>query len=90
MSSCWQAGQYYFSGQGVKQDYQKAISLYEMSCDRGKAYACYDLGIVYEKGMVTKQDITKAKRYFKKGCQLKAQRSCRAYNALDKNSEKKP
>ena len=89
MSSCWQAGQYYYSGVGVKQDYQKAIALFEMSCSRGKAYACYDLGHIYAKGTVTNQDITKAKQYYKQGCQHGLQRSCKAYNALDKHSEKR-
>lgn len=54
-----QARQYYW-GLGVKQDYQKAFSLYLQAAERGDAEAEYISGAMYQVGQGTGQNIPKS------------------------------
>jgi len=52
----------YAEGKGVKQDYFKAVELFQKACDGGDAAGCYNLGIMYMNGQGVKQDYSKAKK----------------------------
>ncbi|RDU70863.1 sel1 repeat family protein [Helicobacter aurati] len=53
MPSCLNLGVLYESGLGVKQDYQKALRFYEMSCNNHLiSAACYNIAVLYFNGQV--------------------------------------
>ena len=74
----------YRSGQGVKQDYYKAVELYKKGCDGGNALGCYNLGVMYYYGKGVKQDYFKAKELFGKACDMKYDKGCKEYAELNK------
>jgi len=73
----------YNLGQGVKQDYFKAVELFQKACDGGDAAGCYNLGIMYMNGQGVKQDYAKAKELFGKACDMKLQSGCDGYRILN-------
>jgi beta-lactamase hcpA (cysteine-rich 28 kDaprotein) len=74
----------YEIGQGVKQDYKKAIQLYQKACDERESAACYRLGALYENGKVVEQNLSTAKKYFSKTCSLGFYLGCDSYKRLNK------
>ncbi|WP_162984147.1 tetratricopeptide repeat protein, partial [Helicobacter felis] len=60
----------YGDGQGVPQDYQKAIEYYQKAADMGHAVAFLALGVLYENGQGVAQDYDKARRYFQKAVEI--------------------
>ena len=73
----------YANGQGVKQDYFKAVEWYQKAADQGHAAAQYNLGIMYKNGLGVKQNYTKAKDYFGLACDNKDQDGCDMYRKLN-------
>jgi len=59
----------YINGEGVKQDYQKAIQLFEKACNGGVMIGCSNLGVGYENGVGVNKDYTKAAELYKKACE---------------------
>ena len=53
---CFNLGNLYAKGQGVKQDYEKATKLFEQACHGGDERGCYNLGVLYDKGQGVKQN----------------------------------
>ena len=76
-------GVMYANGQGVKQDYAKAVELYQKAAEQGDASAQYNLGIMYKNGLGVKQNYTKAKEYFGLACDNKDQDGCDMYKKLN-------
>ena len=83
MGACFYLGKLYYTGEGVKQNYQKAAELWKKACDGGNPSACGALGILYEEGKGLRQDYAIAKEYFGKACDLGDQLGCDEYKRLN-------
>lgn len=81
--SCYNAGNMYKNGEGVRQNYHKAHELYKKACDMKDAQACNNLGVLYGKGLGVKQNLSIAKQYYDKACDLGNQLGCDNYKRLD-------
>ncbi|MFN7604068.1 MAG: hypothetical protein ACK5R0_21960, partial [Bacteroidota bacterium] len=57
-------------GQGVKQDYSKAIYWYKKAADKADDKALYNLGLCNEFGDGVRQSIRWAKHYYSKASKL--------------------
>lgn len=77
--ACTNAGVIYSEGNGVKQDYAKALERYTKACDHDDDIGCYDLGIVYENGEGVKADYDKAVALYQQSCDLGSSSGCSAY-----------
>lgn len=58
-------GQMYYYGEGVPQDYSKALSFYEQSACQGNALAQMMLGFCYENARGVPQDLVRAATFYK-------------------------
>jgi hypothetical protein len=56
----------YAKGQGVAQDYAKAVSWSRKAADQGNAEAQHNLGVMYFKGQGVTQDYAEAVKWFRK------------------------
>ena len=56
----------YYEGDGVKQDYKKAIQWWKKAAAQGNEDAMYNIGFCYEKGFGVKQDIKQAFEWYRK------------------------
>ena len=56
----------YSYGEGVPQDYKKAIEWYQKAAEQGHADAQYNLGWIYEKGRGVSADNYKALEWYEK------------------------
>ena len=56
----------YAKGQGVRQDYQKALEWYEKAANQGDTKAQYNLGFMFNKGQGLRQDYRKAAEWYEK------------------------
>ena len=61
----YQLANMYMDGKGVKQDFYKAIQLYELAADQGLVKAQHYLGVIYDKGRGTKRDDIKARKWYR-------------------------
>ncbi len=77
--ACTNAGVIYSDGEGVKQDYAKALDRFTKACDHSDDAGCYDLGIVYENGEGVKADYDKAVALYKQSCDLGSAAGCGVY-----------
>ena len=59
-------GALYYSGQGVEQDFSKALKLFEESSNSGYTSATYNLGVIYAKGRGVDIDEDKAIKFYEK------------------------
>ena len=59
----------YAKGQGVKQDYKKAVYWYEKAAEQGYVVAQNDLGFCYGTGRGVKQDYVQAAYWYKKAAE---------------------
>ena len=69
--ACFSLGYAYDEGQGVKQDYSKAIFYYEKACNMNYGEGCFNLGILYDNGRGVKENTSKANIYYEKACMKK-------------------
>ncbi|WP_236848418.1 tetratricopeptide repeat protein [Campylobacter lanienae] len=60
MDACFSLGKLYYTGEGVKQNYQKAAELSKKACDGRNPYGCGILGALYAEGKGVKQNYQKA------------------------------
>jgi len=74
--ACMKMAKLYIEGEGVEQDYAKAIALYEKSSEANSSYGSYQLGLIYEEGEIAKRDLTLSTSYYKKSCQLGSINGC--------------
>jgi len=56
----------YRKGQGIVQDYKKAMAQFKKAAKRGYPPAQYHLGNMYLKGQGTKKNTTEARKWFRK------------------------
>ena len=59
-------GALYYSGQGVEQDFSRALKLFEESSNSGYTSATYNLGVIYAKGRGVDVDEDKAIKFYEK------------------------
>jgi TPR repeat protein len=79
-------GYKYDRGEGVAQDFLKAMSLYIQACEGGDTMGCYNLGHMYVKGEGVKEDSSEAFKYFTKACMGGDVDSCRAIGIMKEES----
>jgi hypothetical protein len=56
----------YYTGDGVKQDYQEALRLFRKAADQGDASAQYNVGLMYDDGTGIAQNHAEALKWYKK------------------------
>lgn len=81
--SCHNLGTSYAKGQGVLQDYHKAVELLKKACDMKFGTSCGALGSMYEGGKGVRQNLSTAKHYSGKACDLGSQTGCDNYRKLN-------
>ena len=62
-------GNMYYYGQGVNQDYAKAIEWYERAAEQGNAAAQFNLGLMYDFGKGVERDYAKAIEWYEKAAE---------------------
>jgi len=68
-ASQYYLGFFYDTGEGVKQDKQKAVEWYRKAAEQGDARAQIDLGFAYSHGEGVKQDKQKAVEWYRKAAE---------------------
>jgi len=81
---CTNLGFSYAGGNGIKQNYKKAIELLSKACNMKEAIGCYNLGSLYINGQGIRQNKKVAKEYFGKACDLGDQDGCDWYKKLNR------
>ncbi|MAC83382.1 MAG: hypothetical protein CL624_04535 [Arcobacter sp.] len=81
---CYNLGNMYYKGQGVKQDYFKAVNLFKKICNSRYASGCTNLGVMYFNGQGVKENLTTVKKLFGKACDLGSQNGCKNYTIFFK------
>ncbi|MDG6894815.1 tetratricopeptide repeat protein [Volucribacter amazonae] len=76
-------GLIYANGQGVRQDYFKAVEWYNKAAEQGHATAQNNLGIMYQYGKGVRQNLSEAKEWFGKACDNGLQQGCDLYRELN-------
>ena len=59
----------YHKGQGVPQDYAKAMKWYRKAAERGHVRGQYNVGVMYHKGLGLPQDYAKAAKWYRKAAE---------------------
>lgn len=77
-------GLMYYSGEGLRQDYGKAVKWYQKAANQGMSQAQFNLGVMYYKGQGVRQSKVKAKEFFGKACDNGQQSGCNSYRVLNK------
>lgn len=75
-TGCANLGNLYALGEGVKQNFFKAVKFYQKSCDLNYGMGCSYLSDSYRNGRGVKQSISMAIKYSKKACNLDDARAC--------------
>ena len=73
----------YNNGEGVRQDYSKAVQWYEKAANQGYASAQSNLGVMYYNGKGVRQNTATAKEWFGKACDNGNQNGCDGYRILN-------
>ena len=60
----------YTAGQGVTQDYDRAITLFKLSANQGVANAAYNLGVLYHQGLGVDQNMPLALDWYRRAALL--------------------
>ena len=68
----------YAAGEGVKQDYAQAATLFRRACIAGEMPSCKNLGVLYLQGNGVAQDVSAATTLFDKACTGGDGRTCAA------------
>lgn len=75
-NACYTVGEMYEDGNGVSQDYNRALYYYSAACGAGIPAACFDLGGMYENGRGRPQDNAEAAVYYERACSLENPFGC--------------
>lgn len=73
----------YDNGEGVRQDYTKALQSFHKAADQDYAVAQSYIGIMYESGAGVQQNKTTAKEWYGKGGDNGFQSACDSYRRLN-------
>ena len=66
VSAQYSLGHMYYSGEGARQDYAKAVEWYTKAANQGDADAQYNLGVMYKNGEGVRQDYAKEMEWYTK------------------------
>ena len=77
-SACLSLGEFYQTGEEVREDQVKALFYYEKACDLDNSVSCSIAGSYYASGIGVESDRDKAIKLFAKGCSLDDVASCAA------------
>ena len=69
VASQYNLGYLYDNGQGVRQDFDKAVEWYQKAAEQGLMEAQYNLALKYENGRGVRQDFTKAFKLYQKAAE---------------------
>ena len=67
---CTNIGQLYYNGQGVEQDYEKAMEWYLLGVQDGSAVSAYNIGKMYHYGDGVEKDYAMAAQWWEKALEL--------------------
>lgn len=76
-------GNLYYNGDGVSQNYKKALNYFNKSYKLNDPKAAFSLGEMYENGYGVKMDKAKAYSYFKESCYMNYIRGCDAMKQIE-------
>nr|WP_181718078.1 tetratricopeptide repeat protein [Psychrobacter sp.]QJS05725.1 sel1 repeat protein [Psychrobacter sp.] len=76
-------GEYYSKGNGVRQDYSKALEWFKKSANQNDASAQAVIGAMYDEGQGVRQNKTTAKEWYGKSCDNGYQSGCDYYKRLN-------
>ncbi len=79
-AGCYNLGQMYWMGEGVKQDKSQAVMWFTKVAKQGLSSAQFTLGVMYMKGEGVKQDRTLALMWFKKAAKQGDWKAIQALN----------
>lgn len=82
-TACFNIGFAYQKGEGVRQDFIKAMESYKKACNLKYAGACNNIGYFYHNGLGVKRNFSLAKQYYGKACDLGEQMGCDNYKNLN-------
>lgn len=66
--ACRRLGYMYQNGEGLEQNYGKAMQLYKEGCEKGSAEACNDVGVLYQNGWGVDKNSRQSVKFFRKAC----------------------
>lgn len=72
----------YDMGEGVEQNYTKAMELYKKAIDLGNEIAIFNLGLMYEYGKGIEKNIDNAIKYYKEAADMGDQKGVEALERL--------
>lgn len=77
VNGCFNRGMQYHNGDGVPQDFDKAVEFYQMAAERGHIESMYCLGIIYsDDEFEEKKDAEMALKYFIKAAEHGHEEAC--------------
>lgn len=82
MQACYELGRLYARGEGVAQDYARAVQLYDQACKGGVTFSCTNLGVSYELGNGVAQDYARALQLYDQACNEGDMLGCHNLGAL--------
>ena len=68
--ACCRLGLRYYKGQGVEQDYTRAVELFRKAAEQGNGYAMRLLGDCYRSGCGVEKDCAQAVEWYRKAAEL--------------------
>jgi TPR repeat protein len=74
----------YLKGQGIEQNYAKALSLFQKAAENGMAAAQFVAALMYSRGDGVKQDYVEAAKWLEKAAQQGHQQSIDLLRELKK------
>ena len=74
----------YMNGDGVDQDYEKALQLFMEAYEAGSMKAARYVGMVYEQGLGVEQDLNKAKQLYQEAAEYEYPDAIDALERLSK------
>ena len=83
VSASYDLGVMYENGEGVEQDYAKAIEWYRQAANREDASAQANLGVMYAYGRGVEQSHQKALMWSRKACDNNNDLGCKNYTILN-------
>ena len=74
--ACCRLGLRYYKGQGVEQDYTRAVELFRKAAEQGNGYAMRLLGDCYRSGCGVEKDCAQAVEWYRKAAELGDKDAC--------------
>ncbi len=84
-SAEYNMGVMYHTGNGVQQDYGKALKWYKMAAAKGEAEAEFKLGVMYLQGQGVEKSRYTAQDWFNKACLHGSRMGCEQYRTMSRD-----